>query len=275
VYLDLYEMHGEPRMKQDVQTVFDWVLDNQLDTSLEFIETDRIVEHWGGRRFDDVRCKWRWCWADAVFMAPPVWLHLSQITGDPRYLEFADREFWEMTEYLYDTEEHLYLRDSRYFDVYASNGKGIFWGRGNGWVYAGLARMLEHLPEDHANRARYEQLFREMGEKLIAIQSPDGSWRTSLLDPESIDIPESSGTGLLVFGLAWGVNNGLLDRATFEPAIRKGWESLVNAVQPDGMLGWVQPVGYEPGSATANDSHLYGVGAFLLSAAEITRMLEQ
>ena len=158
-----------------------------------------------------------WAWCDALFMAPPALAAVTTATGDRKYLDLANRLWWKTTDYLYDTSEHLYFRDSRFFDQREPNGKKVFWSRGNGWVFAGLARMLEELPADHPDRARYVTLFREMAEKIAAVQGEDGYWRASLLDPDSRPNPETSGTGFFVYGLAWGINHGLLDRARYEP----------------------------------------------------------
>ena len=189
-------------------------------------------------------------WCDALFMGPPAMAAVSAATGDRRYLDLADRLWWKTTDYLYDGTEHLYYRDSRYFDQREKNGRRVFWSRGNGWVIAGLARLLQDMPSDFRGRDRYVALFREMAGAVLAAQSGDGYWRSSLLDPESRPNPETSGTGFFVFALGWGVTQGLLDREKYEPAAMKGWEALVRAVHQDGMLGWVQQIGAEPGSAT-------------------------
>ena len=208
-------------------------------------------------------------WCDALFMGPPAMAAVSAATGDRRYLDLADRLWWKTTDYLYDGTEHLYYRDSRYFDQREKNGRKVFWSRGNGWVIAGLARLLQDMPSDFRGRDRYVALFREMAGAVLAAQSGDGYWRSSLLDPESRPNPETSGTGFFVFALGWGVTQGLLDREKYEPAAMKGWEALVRAVHQDGMLGWVQQIGAEPGSATFESTEVYGAGAFLLAGSAV------
>lgn len=272
VYLDLYQRYGDKHMIADLQKTFNWVLANPSERTLEFEGRPMEVMNTANRRFEDPWCTERWCWADAIFMAPPVWAELSQITGDKRYLEFMDKEFWYATDYLYSKEDHLFLRDSRFFTQRDKSGKPIYWGRGNGWVLAGIARTIPHLPKDFAKRADYIQLFSDMSTHIRAAQNTDGSWPSSLLDTSAKPTPESSGTGLLVFGLAWGVNNGYLDRATYLPVIEKGWQSLVRTVDKNGRMGWVQQVGFAPGSATKKDTELYGAGAFLLAAAEVYKL---
>ena len=151
-----------------------------------------------------IRCSW----------APPAWVRLYAATGDEKYLNFAVTNWWRTTDYLYDKDEHLFFRDSTYFKKTEANGKKVFWGRGNGWVMAGLVRVLQYLPMNHPDRPRFEQLFKDMAAKILTCQQPDGLWRASLLDPDSYPLKETSGSGFYTYALAWGVNQGLLDRAT-------------------------------------------------------------
>jgi len=210
----------------------------------------------------DRDCFRRWCWCDALFMAPATWIGLSRLTGDPRYLAFEDKEFWATVDALYDRKQHLFYRDSRFI------AQPVFWSRGNGWVLAGLARILNVLPADHPSRPRYVALYKDFAKRVIELQKPDGSWPMSLLDRGPTPV-ESSGTGLFVYGLAWGAKAGLLDRKTAMPAIERGWQALVSAVQPDGRLGWVQQIGAAPGTATADNTQFYGNGAMILAGTAI------
>ena len=167
----------------------------------------------------------------------------------------------------------MLFRSSRYFDQREANGKKIFWGRGNGWVIGGLAELLKTLPEaDKEYRPFYQQLFVEMCESLAPLQGNDGYWHASLLDPASYPSPETSATGFIVYGLAYGVNQGYLDAETYLPVIQKGWAALTDAVEADGKLGWVQPVGADPKQVTREMTELYGVGAFLMAAAEVYQL---
>jgi len=211
-------------------------------------------------------------WCDALFMGPPALAAVTVATGDRKYLDLANRLWWKTTDYLYDKDERLYYRDSRFFDPREPNGKKVFWSRGNGWVIAGLARVLRDMPADYPDRPRYVALFRDMAEKLASLQGADGYWRASLLDAASRPNPETSGTGFFVYSLAWGINNGLLDKVRYEPAVRKGWTAMVKAVQPDGMLGWVQRIGDQPGATSQETTEVYGVGALLLAGAEVYRL---
>ena len=252
-------VEGEARAQRLAATAarFDAVLADPSDAAMIFDEGP-------GER----PCQVRWCWSDALFMGPATWTGLSRATGDPRYAAYGDQEFWATTDFLFDKQEGLFYRDSRYFDRRDDQGRKIFWSRGNGWVYAGIVDILKTLPANHPSRPRYEALFRQMSDRLISLQKTDGCWAPSLLAPEYAP-PETSGTGFFVYGLAYGLNHGLLKGPKYEAAVAKGWSALANAVQPDGKLGWVQQIGYAPDHVEAADTQLYGVGAFLLAASEV------
>jgi rhamnogalacturonyl hydrolase YesR len=204
-------------------------------------------------------------------MSPPAWVELSRQTGEPRYTEFAMSEFWATTDFLYDPAEKLFFRDSRFFERRDDKGRKQFWSRGNGWVFAGIANILDVLPKDNAHRPRLERLFREMAVRLKSLQKSDGYWPPSLLAPENSPA-ETSGTGFYVYGLAWGVNRGLLEAAEYRPSIDLGWIALTRAVAKDGRLGWVQQVSDRPESVAETDTQYYGVGAFLLAASEVAAL---
>jgi len=214
-----------------------------------------------------------WCWCDALFMSPAVWVHLSEITGDPKYLEWADREWWTCTDVLYDPQHCLYYRDNNFFKKRTPTGRKVFWSRGNGWVVGGLVHTLNRLPADHPARERYLALYHDMMYKLVTLQNADGLWRSSLLDPEG-PVGESSGSSFFTYGMAWGLNRGLLPADKFKPAMMKGWKALCGNIQPDGMLGFVQKIGDQPGAAGPTSTEVYGSGAFMLAGSEIVRMLD-
>ncbi|NWK95865.1 glycosyl hydrolase family 88 [Sphingobium lactosutens] len=216
-------------------------------------------------------CLKRWCWCDALFMAPPAFAELSRQTGDDRYRAFALKEFWATTDFLYDPAEHLYYRDSRFFERRDDKGRKMFWSRGNGWVFGGMARVIPMLDAASPDRSRMVALFRDMAAKIKALQKPDGYWAPSLLAPENAP-PETSGTAFYTYGLAWGIKAGLLPRADYEPAVRKGWAALQKAIQPGGRLGWVQQVGDRPDKVSASDTQYFGVGAFLLAATAVAAL---
>lgn len=256
-YAELYFQLREPQMIAALRARCDEILANPRDGSLEFRTPG---------------CQDRWAWCDSLFMAPPAWLRLYVATGDKRYLDFSVNQWWHTSDYLYDKKEHLYYRDSSYFDRREANGKNVFWSRGNGWVMGGLVRMLQYLPSNHPARPRFERQFREMAATILACQQADGLWRASLLDPASYPLQETSGSGFYTYALAWGANQGLLDRAACEPAARKAWAALVACVQADGKLTHVQPIGADPKAFAADSTEVYGTGAFLLAGSEVYRL---
>jgi unsaturated rhamnogalacturonyl hydrolase len=216
-----------------------------------------------------------WCWCDALFMSPAVWTHLSQITGDPKYLAWADKEWWTTTDVLYDATHHLFYRDNRFFTKRTPSGKKVFWSRGNGWVAGGLVHVLEYLPAEHPSRVKYLGLYHDMMYALLKLQNADGLWRTSLLDPQDPK-GESSGSSFFTYSMAWGINRGLLPAETFRPVVMKGYQALSKNIQPSGMLGFVQKVGDAPDNQQTNaeSTEVYGSGAFLLAGSEIVRLLD-
>ena len=258
-WAELYFLYRENRMIAPMRERFDWILANPPATAgLDFSQRGHGQELWS--------------WCDALFMAPPAWLRLYAATGDARYRDFAVTNFWRTTDFLYDKDENLFFRDSGFFKKTEANGKKIFWSRGNGWVLAGIVRALQYLPMNDPSRPRFEQLFKDMADKVVSLQQPDGLWRASLLDSADFPTPEASGSALFTYGLAWGVNQGLLDRAKFAPAVRKAWPALAGCVNADGRLTHVQPAGDRPAAFSADATSPYGGGVFLLAGSEVYRM---
>lgn len=260
-YLALYEDFKEPRMLNPVRDQFDWILENRKTGTLDW-EAENTHAH-------D-----RWGWCDALFMAPPVWARLAKVTGDQKYLEFMDQEYHATYDLLWSEKDHLFWRDSTYFDQKEKNGEDIFWARGNGWVFGGLALMIPDLPQNWEGRAFYLDIYKKMARRLKEIQRTDGTWSMGLLGgTEGYPIRETSGTSFFTFGLAWGINQGILDRETYEPVVLRAWQALSDSVTEEGLLGYVQPVGAAPGDSFPNYTEAYGVGAFLAAGSELYKML--
>lgn len=220
-----------------------------------------------------------WWWADGLYMVMPVMTKMYNITKNPLYLEKLHEYLVYADSIMYDEESGLYYRDVKY--VYPKhksvNGKKDFWARGDGWVLAGLAKVLKDLPENDKYRPNYVERFRTMAKAVAACQQPEGYWTRSMLDPEHAPGPETSGTAFFAYGLQWGINNGFLDAAEYQPVVEKAWSYLSTvALQPDGKVGYVQPIGEKaiPGQVVdANSTSNFGVGAFLLAACERVRHL--
>lgn len=213
-----------------------------------------------------------WWWCDALYMAPKVLAQLTVATGDSRYISFMDHEWDLTTAALYDPAEHLYYRDNRYLTMREPNGKKVFWSRGNGWVLAGLAMVIQRLPANSPLRQKYITHFRQMAARIAALQPSDGLWRASLLDPDAYPAPEISGTAFFTYAIAWGVNQHILDRRQYLPVLTRSWRGMLEHVYASGRLGNIQPIGAEPGQFKPSSSYVYGVGAFLLTGAELCRI---
>ncbi|MCK4753565.1 MAG: glycoside hydrolase family 88 protein [Planctomycetes bacterium] len=219
-----------------------------------------------------------WWWCDALFMAPPAMARIAVATGEQKYFDFMNEMWWDTTEFLYDTDEHLYYRDKRYKVGPGGNGKlsphgkKIFWSRGNGWVMGGMVRVLQYMPKDYPDRGKYIKLFKEMAAKIASLQGKDGLWRTSLLEAQWYPTGETSGSGFFCYALAWGINEGILERGKYLAVVKKSWKALVDAVDENGKLGWVQLVGHDPRSIKKEDSMEYATGAFLLAGSEVVKL---
>jgi len=241
---------------------------NQADSIMNRPHTESL-------EFKDGIVAREWAWCDALFMGPPAFAYLASVTKDLKYLDSASEWWWRTTDYLYDKDEHLYYRDSRFFGQREKNGSKVFWSRGNGWVMAGMVRMMENMPADYPDRPRFEKLYLDMAEKITQLQQPDGTWHASLLDPLHYPVKETSGTGFFCYALAWGIDHGILKKSAYMPAVLKAWAALSGSIHADGKLGNVQQIGEKPETVTADDTESYGVGAFLLAGSEVLRIVDR
>lgn len=222
-----------------------------------------------------------WWWADGLYMVMPVMTKLHKITGNKQYLDKLYEYITYSDSIMFDPEENLYYRDGKY--VYpkhkSANGKKDFWARGDGWVLAGLAKVLKDLPAEYEHRKFFEDRYRNMADAVVNSQRPEGYWSRSMLDEEHAPRYETSGTAFFTYGLLWGINNGYLNDPKYLDAAQKGWNYLKNvALQKDGRVGYVQPIGEKaiPGQVVDSKSTAnFGVGAFLLAACEYVRFLEK
>jgi rhamnogalacturonyl hydrolase YesR len=247
-YLEIYEIKKKPFMIQDAKQTFDSL----------------ILDPKPGRE--------DWWWCDALYMAPPVLARLAAATGDRKYLEYLHKMFWDTYDYLYDKEENLCFRDSKFFDKKTPSGRKTFWARGNGWVMGGIVRVLQYLPKDDPQYFKYVDLLKKMAGSIKNVQQEDGLWRPSLLDPNEVPHAESSSSSFFCYALAWGINNKILDKKEFLPVVKKAWEGLQKNINSEGRLGWVQPIGLAPDKVTSENYQEYGSGAFLLAGSEMIKL---
>jgi rhamnogalacturonyl hydrolase YesR len=284
----------EPRYSQYVASVgdhFGWKLERTTDPANDFAIAQAFLEVYRSshneaqlaplrRQFDDAVAllndpeKPEWGWCDALFMAPPAGSELSDITGDPTYDAYVDREWGKTGKVLYDRQKHLFSRDAGSLNKREKNGEKFFWSRSNGLAMAGTVRVLADLPSDDPLRPQYIELLREMAASVAAAQQSDGLWRPGLLDAKSYPLPEVSGSALFTYAIAWGINHRMLDAEIYLPVVEKAWAGMLTHVYADGRLGAIQPIGeaqaeYKPGS-----SYNFGVWAFLLAGSEMDVLSE-
>ena len=222
-----------------------------------------------------------WWWADALYMVMPVMTKMYKLTGDTRYLDKMYDNWQYANGIMYDEETGLYFRDGKY--VYPKHttaaGKKDFWARGDGWVLAAFAKILQDLPKKDKHRKAYIAYYKKQAQAVAGCQQPEGYWTRSMLDPEQAPGRETSGTALFCYGMQWGINHGFLKKKVYQPIVDKAWEYLATiALQPDGTVGYVQPIGEKaiPGQVVDQRSVTnFGTGAFLLAACEYYRHLKK
>lgn len=222
-----------------------------------------------------------WWWADALYMVMPVMTKMYKLTGDTKYLRKLYENLLYSDSIMLDKETGLYFRDGKY--IYpkhkTANGEKDFWARGDGWVLAGLAKVLQDMPETYVRQPFFVEKYVNLARGVKKLQQPQGHWTRSMADPEQAPGYETSGTAFFCYGLLWGVNHGYLSKKEFGTTIDKAWNYLTKiALQKDGKVGYVQPIGERaiPGQTVdANSQANFGVGAFLLAACEYCRYLEK
>ncbi|PRY39256.1 rhamnogalacturonyl hydrolase YesR [Spirosoma oryzae] len=263
-YLDLYQLDRQPERIRAIKTCID----------------NRVASPDNSD----------WTWIDALQMAMPVYAKLGVLYADqPAVANGYYEKLFQLYNHsktveggkgLFNPADGLWWRDKDFVAPYQEpNGQDCYWSRGNGWVVAALVRVLDIIPKTAPHRAEYEQMYQTMMAALAPLQRPDGFWNVSLHDSTHFDGKETTGTALFAYGMAWGVNKGLLDKKTYRPRIVRAWQAMVtDALHPDGFLGYVQGTGKEPkdGQPVTYDSKPdfedYGLGCFLLAGSEVYRM---
>jgi rhamnogalacturonyl hydrolase YesR len=274
-----YKKYGEG---QDYVLFGDWQICFQTYIDLYYFSMDekkvaRAKEVMGYEA--DSRVHDYWWWADALYMVMPVMTKMYKLTGERKYLDKLYENILYSDSIMLDYETGLYFRDGKY--VYpkhkTASGKKDFWARGDGWVLAGLAKVLQDMPETYVRQPFFVEKFTRMAHAVKALQQLEGHWTRSMMDPQQAPGYETSGTAFFCYGLLWGVNHGKLSKKEFGPTIEKAWNYLTTiALQKDGKVGYVQPIGERaiPGQTVdANSQANFGVGAFLLAACEYARYL--
>ena len=216
-----------------------------------------------------------WTWIDAIQMAMPLYMQIANVTGEQKYRDHAMQMYrWTRNECgggLFNTKDGLWWRDADYVPPYKEkDGKDCYWSRGNGWVYAAIVRCMNQLSPKSKEYKELKKDFLLMSKGLLSCQHEDGFWHASLVSDADYPTPEMTGTALFLYGMAWGIQQGLLKAKTYRPACDKAWQALASCVHNDGFLGWNQGTGKEPSAGqpvtfdSVPDFEDYGTGCFLL-----------
>lgn len=258
-YIDLYLLDKQPQRIHDIKASIDSMV--------------------ASPKIDD------WNWVDALQMAMPVFTKLGVVYKNPAYFEKMYQIYmYSKTKHggqgLYNPADGLWWRDKDFVPPYKEpNGEDCYWSRGNGWVVAALVKVLDIMPKDAPHRDEYVQMYLAMMKALAPLQRADGYWNVSLHDPTNFGGKEMTGTALFVYGMAWGIRNGLLDKKQYGPIVAKGWNAMATeSVDPTGRLGWVQGTGKEPKEGqpvtytSKPDFEDYGLGCFLLAGSEVYKL---
>ncbi|MBQ6055279.1 MAG: glycoside hydrolase family 88 protein [Prevotella sp.] len=224
-----------------------------------------------------------WTWIDAIQMAMPLYMQIANVTGEQKYRDHAMQMYrWTRNECgggLFNTKDGLWWRDADYVPPYKEkDGKDCYWSRGNGWVYAAIVRCMNQLSPKSKEYKELKKDFLLMSKGLLSCQHEDGFWHASLVSDADYPTPEMTGTALFLYGMAWGIQQGLLKTKTYRPACDKAWQALASCVHNDGFLGWNQGTGKEPSAGqpvtfdSVPDFEDYGTGCFLLGASEYYKL---
>lgn len=213
-----------------------------------------------------------WDYVDALYVGIPAYVMMTSITRDQKYADYGNKIFHELADSLFDRDENLFYRDIAAKEESVETGRKIFWSRGNGWAIASIPRIIDYLGGNDPEKSYYTDLLQKMAEALSTLQQKDGLWRTNLKDVDEYPEPETSGSSFIIYALAWGINNGYLEREKYFNTILKGWNGLALSIGPDGKVQWGQPVAREPGTVSREDSDEYVTGAFLLATSEIYKL---
>jgi rhamnogalacturonyl hydrolase YesR len=277
-----YKTYGE-----DMRHVLfaDWQICFQVYIDLYKIERDEskiarvqeVMNYQAGMEETDF-----WWWSDALYMGLPVFSKLYTITGDKKLLAKQAESFKWTDDLLFDKEDKLYYRDAKYIwpkVKTACDGGKSFWARGDGWVLAGLAKVINDMPKKSKYRKFYIKRFKDLAEGVSRCQQPGGYWSRSMLCENDAPGYETSGTAFFTYGLIWGINNGLLKESVYKPVVDKAWNYLTKvALQPDYSIGYVQPIGEKPDPTRTVDAKSqapFGTGAWLLAACEYYKWIEK
>ncbi|HEX6559903.1 MAG TPA: glycoside hydrolase family 88 protein, partial [Longimicrobiales bacterium] len=251
----VYATSPRPQYRAYVQNAAAW-----LDTRQGRLEDGTLV-----RSFPR-----RWTlWADDLFMAVPFLARMSQLSGDPRYLDDAAHQVASYFRYLFNDDTGLMVHN-----WYSDTGRpGVaYWGRANGWALLAEVELLDRLPEQHAQRDTVLALFRRHIVGVARYQGANGLWHQLLDKPDSYE--ETSASAMFTYAIAHAVLRGYIPDS-YAPVAQRGWAGVRTRIRVDGQIEGVcsgtvvsdNLTDYYQRPTPLNDVH--GVGAVLWAGAEM------
>ncbi len=163
-------------------------------------------------------------WIDDLFMVNALQVEAFKVTGQSGYL---NRAALFTKKYLDSLQQPNGL-------FYHGPEAPVYWGRGNGWVAAGVAILLTTLPDTSRFYKPIATAFTRMMHSLLPFQSPNGMWRQIIDHPQAWE--ESSCTAMFAYAMAVGINAGLLERKQFDRPIQKAYKTLLAHLDDQGRL---------------------------------------
>ena len=227
-----------------------------------------------------------WDWIDALQMAMPLYAQAYAFTSNRKYINYAMKSYhWTRNICgggLFNEKVGFWWRDANFTPpVKESDGNDCYWSRGNGWVYAALARVMEIIGKKDEYFNELKNDFILMSEAIAKTQRDDGFWNVSLASPATYGGKETTGTSLFLYGMSWGIRNAILDDKKYRNIVDKAWRALeVDSVHANGFLGYIQGTGKSPNeSQPVNYTRIpdfedFGTGCFLLGGSEYYRLIE-
>ena len=228
-----------------------------------------------------------WTWIDAIQMAMPLYAQAYILTGNRAYLDYAMESYrWTRDECgggLFNKKNGFWWRDADFVPPYKEkDGNDCYWSRGDGWVYAALVRVMQTIGKKDKYYKELKKDFIMMSKAFASCQREDGFWNCSLVSPATFGGKEATGTSLFLYGMSWGIQNGILKAKVYRPICDKAWNALdKESVHADGFLGYIQGTGKQPSDSqpvtytSVPDFEDFGTGCFLLGACEYYKLIKK
>ncbi|MDE6628223.1 MAG: glycoside hydrolase family 88 protein [Muribaculaceae bacterium] len=214
-------------------------------------------------------------WLDDMFMAIPAMASRSRYASDPSQLNDAARTALGFFKRMWMPEKRIFRHG--YVEGLEAE-PSMAWGRANGWAILTMCQLLDALPENHPDRAKVMDIYKQHVAGLTALQNKDGFWH-QLLDRND-SYPETSATAIFAYCIAHGVNEGWLDAVTYGPVAQLAWEAVTTKINEKGEVEDVcvgTGMGFDPAYyyyRPVSVKAAHGYGPVIWAGSEVARMLD-